>query len=92
MSIRTFTAQVYGVVQGVSFRYHTRRCARRLGVFGFVKNMPNGSVYLEATGSVSMLEELAQFLREGPPFASVSKVDINWQKEVKTFTSFEITF
>lgn len=92
MSIQTVTANVRGVVQGVSFRYHTRRCALRLGICGFVKNMPDGSVYLEATGPKSALEELIEFLHVGPTFASVSSVQIHWLAEVEPFDTFDISY
>ncbi|MFX1410399.1 MAG: acylphosphatase, partial [Promethearchaeota archaeon] len=42
--------KVYGLVQGVFFRYTTRKVARNLGLAGYVKNMPDGSVLIEAEG------------------------------------------
>ena len=50
--------QVYGLVQGVFFRYTTRKIARNLGLTGIVKNLPNGSVYIEAEGPEDKLTEL----------------------------------
>ena len=90
MTHRSFTARVYGIVQGVSFRYHTRRRARQLDLGGFVKNMPDGSVYLEATGEKKALKQLADWLHDGPAYASVSRVNIDWSEEERPFSTFEI--
>lgn len=65
---------VTGRVQGVWFRKSTQDKARELGLRGFVKNEPDGSVYLEAEGEVEKLSVLEDWLHEGPPNARVEKV------------------
>ena len=48
--MKRINIHVYGLVQGVFFRYTTRKIARNLGITGIVKNLPDGSVYIEAEG------------------------------------------
>jgi acylphosphatase len=50
MKVSRIKIKVFGYVQGVFFRYTTRKVARTLGLKGFVKNLPDGSVYIEAEG------------------------------------------
>ncbi len=61
-----------GRVQGVGFRYFTRRAARELGVTGRVRNLPSGEVEVEAAGDLRSLALLRERLRQGPPGAHVT--------------------
>ena len=90
MEKRCLKAVVHGVVQGVFFRYNTRRAAQSLGVSGWVKNMPDGTVALEAYGEETALETLAEWLHHGPAHARVSRVDIAWSDDSPRFSGFEI--
>jgi acylphosphatase len=65
---------VRGRVQGVAFRAHTRELARRLGLTGHAKNLPDGSVEVLACGDAAALGELESWLRRGPPAARVDEV------------------
>ncbi len=67
-------ARVRGRVQGVGFRYFVQRYARELGLDGFVRNLGDGGVELEAIGSAEDLDRLEALLREGPPGAHVEHV------------------
>jgi acylphosphatase len=60
-----FNITVKGRVQGVGFRYNVRRQALSLGLDGFVRNMPDGSVYIEAEGYPTELDEFVEWLRVG---------------------------
>jgi DNA ligase D-like protein (predicted 3'-phosphoesterase) len=71
-----FRANVSGRVQGVGFREATRRRARELGVYGWVRNLDNGTVELHAEGPEAALVGLREFIHQGPPAASVSAVDL----------------
>ena len=62
---------VSGRVQGVGFRFFTLREARALGLSGFVRNQPDGTVEVVAEGSTKVLAALEERLREGPAFADV---------------------
>ncbi len=68
---------VKGRVQGVFFRDSTRNKASELGICGFVRNQPDGAVYIEAEGDDEPLEQFTQWCREGPPWARVEEVAVN---------------
>lgn len=65
---------VLGRVQGVGFRWWTRREAARLGLRGSVRNLPDGSVCVMAVGAERVVDELRDALASGPPLARVSGV------------------
>lgn len=71
---RVFT--VHGRVQGVFFRDSTRREAQRLGLSGHAINLPDGTVEVLAAGPAEALLMLEDWLREGPPMARVTVVDV----------------
>jgi acylphosphatase len=60
-----------GLVQGVGFRWFVRERARRLGLAGWVRNLPDGSVEVAAAGEDGQLELLKGELLRGPPGAVV---------------------
>ncbi len=74
-SERAVRATVSGRVQGVFFRQTTRGRALELGVMGWVRNAPDGTVLVHAEGGAEAVGELLEFLREGPPGARVSDVE-----------------
>ncbi len=80
---------VSGVVQGVGFRYYTTRIAKELGIKGFVKNLPDGRVYIYAVGEENSLEKFISYVRQGPPLAVVRDVEIR-NAEIKEFERFEV--
>ena len=67
--------RVTGRVQGVGFRSWTGRTARALGLAGWVRNLPDGSVELEAQGSDERMDALREALWKGPMFAKVTEVE-----------------
>lgn len=92
MVLKCFQATVKGRVQGVAFRYHTRDTALELGIWGWVRNLPNGDVALFAEGTESALNELAAWLRRGPPLARVTHVDIVWKEPTNEHSTFKILY
>jgi len=70
-------ACVKGRVQGVGFRYFVQRHARALGLDGWVRNVADGGVEVEAIGAPEDLERLETLLREGPPGAYVRSVAVS---------------
>jgi acylphosphatase len=70
--VPSYRFQVSGRVQGVGFRYFARQRADRLGVAGFARNLPDGSVEVFAEGEPAALAAFEDALREGPSFAEVS--------------------
>jgi acylphosphatase len=65
---------VLGKVQGVYFRHSTRLEAKRLGLRGIARNLPDGSVEVVAQGAAAAIEELRDWLNHGPPEARVDEV------------------
>jgi acylphosphatase len=66
---------VRGYVQGVGFRWSTAREAKIMGITGFVKNMPDGSVYIEAEGPERQLKAFIEWCRKGPDHGFVESVE-----------------
>ena len=65
---------IHGRVQGVGFRWFVREQGRLLGVRGWVRNRPDGTVEVSADGDAAALEALKARLREGPPGAAVAEL------------------
>jgi len=70
------SAHIRGRVQGVGFRYHTRTQALKLGVYGWVRNEPDGSVSVVAEGPEQAVQGFSNWLRKGPPGARVDDIHI----------------
>lgn len=85
-------AVVSGIVQGVNFRYYTQREARSLGVNGWVANRWDGSVEVVAEGTRSQLETLLDWLGHGPPSATVTGVQSDWEKGAGEFQGFSVRY
>lgn len=81
---------ISGIVQGVSFRYYTVREAGRLGVHGWVRNLPTGEVEAVAEGPSGAVDEFVAWCRHGPPLARVDDVKITCE-EPKGETVFVTT-
>jgi len=75
---RTLSATVRGYVQGVGFRVFVRSAAWRLGVPGYVRNMPDGSLLVVASGDQTSLDKLLKEVWRGPAGAHVTSVDEQW--------------
>jgi acylphosphatase len=81
---------VHGLVQGVGFRWFVARQAGGLGLRGFVRNHPQGTVELEAEGDRSLIEELIAYVKVGPRSAQVRDLQIEWHEPQKDTKPFEI--
>lgn len=92
MEQKRLEAIVYGVVQGVGFRYSVRDVARRLNLRGYVRNRPDHTVEVIAEGYERALRELLAFLQEGPSAASVESVEEKWLPISGRLGSFEVRF
>ena len=75
MNIRV-TVVVQGRVQGVSFRHYTCCRALELGVAGWVRNLPDGSVEGLFEGEASAVNAMVDWCRQGPPSARVDRIEI----------------
>ncbi len=85
-------AYASGRVQGVGFRYHVREVAARFRVTGFVRNLHDGSVEIEAQG---LPDEVARFLAEagkGPPGSRVTGFQVEPAAAIAGEKTFRITY
>ena len=90
--MKAFKATVSGKVQGVWFRDSTRQEAIKLKVTGWVKNIPSGTVYLEAEGEENNLKALERWLHIGSPHSRVDRVNLQWIVPTKTYSTFKVIF
>ncbi|MDO5498098.1 MAG: acylphosphatase [Propionibacteriaceae bacterium] len=81
---------VSGRVQGVSYRYSMKREAQRLGVGGWVRNLPDGRVEFEAEGAPDAVGALVEWAESGPAYARVERV-VTTQRQVRGATDFNTT-
>ena len=87
--IKHVTINVTGKVQGVFFRASTLDQAKALGLNGFVRNEHDGSVYIEAEGSVEHLDKFIAWCKQGPPSAHVDQCIVKEDK-LRHFHDFSI--
>ncbi|MBI5888752.1 MAG: acylphosphatase [Deltaproteobacteria bacterium] len=79
---------IEGLVQGVFYRANTVEAARRIGVYGFVKNRPDGAVEAVIEGDEEKVNKLIQWCRIGPEIARVEKVTVTWEEYRNEFDDF----
>lgn len=82
---------VYGVVKGVFFRTQTKEQAEKLGLKGFIRNTPQG-VEAVFEGNVLELEKMLEFLKKGPKYSKVEKVDSKEENYTGEFKDFRILY
>jgi acylphosphatase len=83
-------ATVQGRVQGVFFRASVEDKALQLNLTGYVRNRPGNMVEVMVEGEKSNLEKLVEYLRVGPPGASVKDVSTTWGEYTGSFSNFRI--
>jgi len=81
---------ISGRVQGVGFRFNTKRKAKKLGVKGWVKNLDNGKVKAVAEGKEKDLEKLIEWAKKGPFTAKVTDINIEFDNYKGEFNRFKI--
>jgi acylphosphatase len=79
-----------GRVQGVFYRASTEAEARRLGLAGWVRNLPDGRVEAIAEGPEAALEALVAWARKGPPAARVDDLAVTWEEPTGEFAGFGV--
>jgi acylphosphatase len=89
---RAVRVRISGRVQGVGFRYFTVRAARRLAVAGRVRNLPDGSVEVEAAGEAPALERFLAELEHGPPGSRVLRLERTDLREAPPWKDFDVAF
>jgi acylphosphatase len=83
---------VSGRVQGVFFRSEIRHEAKKRGLRGWVRNLPDGRVEAVFEGEEKSVKELIEFCKRGPPGARVTSVDVSWEQPTGEFKDFEIKY
>jgi acylphosphatase len=91
MAERCVRALISGTVQGVWFRNATQRSARALGARGYVRNLPDRRVEAVFQGNPDTVESALAFVREGPPDARVTQVEVE-ELSNQEFHDFEIRY
>jgi len=86
-----YRIRVTGRVQGVGYRAFALRLANRLDLRGFVQNLPDGTVLIEAEGTANALNQFIIECKKGPGWAHVSSVDYS-KFPVQSFEDFRIKY
>jgi acylphosphatase len=81
---------ITGKVQGVYFRKYTQWKAEELGITGFVRNEPNGSVYIEAQGDEEVIDVFEKWCHVGSPLAHVEALQSHHIPEITGEEGFEL--
>ncbi|WP_050613990.1 acylphosphatase [Bacillus testis] len=89
--MRTVAMTIQGHVQGVGFRFFTQTTAVAYDIKGWVRNLNNGDVELEAEGPDRQMETFIRKISEGPRFSKVEHVSLADLPEPKGYTEFKIT-
>ncbi|CAB3640649.1 acylphosphatase [Achromobacter marplatensis] len=87
--IETVLVTVSGTVQGVGYRHATVRRAHMLGVTGWVQNLLDGTVEALVQGSPDQVDHMLEWLRRGPPGASVQEITTRREYTDKRYIRFE---
>jgi acylphosphatase len=87
--LQSISIIVDGLVQGVFYRQSTKAKAVELGITGEIKNKPDGTVHIVATGTEAQLKNLADWCRKGPEMAIVTDVKVE-KITLQSFKSFTI--
>ena len=87
--VKHFKIKITGRVQGVWYRGSRQKQARGLNLTGFTRNVKDGSVYAEAEGEESILNELIDWCKKGPELAIVERVEVE-EGAIVGYSSFDI--
>ena len=90
--LASLQATVSGRVHGVFFRAFVEGKAADLRLTGYVRNLPDGKVEVNAEGERERLEKLAGYLKAGPPAARVARVRLKWGEHRGLFTNFQVRY
>lgn len=83
-------AIISGTVQGVFYRASTQNEAKKMGLTGFVRNLPDGTVEVEVQGESEDVDRLLSWCRQGPPDSEVTRISSEVISRVPGEGIFEI--
>lgn len=83
---------ISGLVQGVCFRAYARRAAQDIGVYGWVRNMPDGRVEAVFEGEKDQVAQMIEWCHRGSPFSRVDKVSVVEEIPTGEFRDFDIRY
>ncbi len=86
---KSIIIKVSGKVQNVGFRFYTKKAAKNLDVNGYVKNLPDGSVYIEAEAEDYIIDQFVEWCRKGPSWSRVEKINIQ-ENDIMGYQDFVI--
>ena len=92
MEVESAHLIIEGRVQGVFFRASTKDQADALGLNGWVRNLPDGSVEIRAEGLKENLKEFINWCHKGPPNAVVSNIELEYLQPTGEFSTFNIKY
>jgi acylphosphatase len=83
---------IHGRVQGVFFRASTRTEAEKLGLNGWVKNLPLMRVEAVLQGPEDLVKQAIDWCHKGPPGAKVTRVEVKWDSPRNDLEGFQIRY
>ncbi len=81
---------ISGKVQGVFYRVNTKRMADKLGVKGWIRNLPDGRVEAVFEGDEEAVKRLISWWWIGPPGAKVTNIEVEWEEYLGEYESFKV--
>ena len=92
MATKRFHVVIHGKVQGVYFRDYTKAEALKLGVAGWIKNKPDGTVEAVIEGDTDKVDMMIKWLEGGSPGSEVSKIEVREERPYGETGAFNIRF
>jgi acylphosphatase len=86
-----FNLKITGRVQGVGYRAFASRVARNMNLTGYVKNLPDGSVYIEVEGPRELVGQMVNQCKNGPGWAYVENV-VTSEAPLQSFSEFQVKY
>jgi acylphosphatase len=79
---------IEGRTQGINFRYYTQQQAQKLGLAGFVRNLSDGRIEIDAQGDDESVEEMLTWCQEGPQSAQLKSILFRYDEPSEHVSDF----
>ena len=89
-TMKQATIKITGKVQGVFYRAHAQKKAEALGLTGYARNLPDGSVEVVVQGDEAAIKSFVEWCRQGSPSAKVENVEVKYDKIPKVYEGFSV--